>query len=148
MIIVSACLTGVQCKYNGGANPQPEIERFLQDKQWIPVCPEQLGGLTTPRQPSEIQGGNGDTVLAGQARVFSKEGDDVTDAFIKGAKETLRIAQTVGATEAILKEGSPSCGSCRIYNGRFEGKCMEGMGVTAALLQRHGIAVRSEEDFA
>lgn len=148
MFVVSACLTGVKCKYNGGANLHPEVVAFLQNKQWVPVCPEQFGGLPTPRVPSEITGAGGEAVLAGKAKVMTKDGQDVSDAFIKGAEETLRIALLVSATDAILKEGSPSCGSCRIYNGRFEGQCVPGAGVAAELLKKHGIRIWSEENFS
>ncbi|AZR73825.1 hypothetical protein BBF96_10765 [Anoxybacter fermentans] len=146
MILVSACLLGVECKYNGTSNYNPDLIAYLQNKKWIPICPEQLGGLTTPRIPAEIQGGDGKDVLSGRARVVTKEGKDVTEAFIKGAKEVLKIAQLANVEEAILKERSPSCGKCQIYDGSFQGKIKPGQGVTAAILREYGIRVKTEED--
>jgi len=148
MILVSACLVGSNCRYNGGTNFDQNVISKLEGKRWIPVCPEQLGGLQTPRTPAEIQDGDGAMALVGEAKVKSKNGVDVTENFIKGAKETLYLAQMLGATEAILKERSPSCGSCKIYDGSFQGKPKQGSGVAAALLKQHGIIVKSEEDFA
>lgn len=147
MILVSACLLGVNCKYNGGCNRHTEVLNYLDGRQdWIPICPEQIGGLATPRVPAEIQGGDGEAVLKGQARVVTRDGRDVTEAFIKGAQEVLKIAQLCGAHEAILKQRSPSCGSCQIYDGTFAGGKIDGAGVTAALLKLAGIDVKSEED--
>lgn len=148
MIIVSACLTGSKCRYNGGSNTNSEVLKYIADKPWVPVCPEQLGGLAIPRDPAEIVDGTGEDVLAGKAKVLTKKGEDFTEAFIKGAQETLRIAQAVGATTAILKERSPSCGSCQIYNGTFQKERISGMGVTAALLTQHGIHVCNEDDLS
>jgi uncharacterized protein YbbK (DUF523 family) len=122
-----------------------EIQKLIREGKAIPVCPEQLGGLSTPRNPAEIVGGDGEDVLDGKARVMDRTGKDVTEAFIRGAYEALHLAKAVGAKEAILKEKSPSCGSCVIYDGTFQGKKKAGMGVTAALFQRHGIRVYSEE---
>lgn len=121
--------------------------KCLRDKNIIPVCPEQLGGLTTPRLPAEIKDGGGQDVLDGLARVVDKEGTDVTDQFIKGAYETLKLARLLGARKAILKEKSPSCGPGKIYDGNFKGNLIDGSGVTAALLRSNGIEVSSEEDF-
>jgi uncharacterized protein YbbK (DUF523 family) len=122
-----------------------EIQKLIKEGKAIPVCPEQLGGLSTPRNPAEIVGGDGEDVLDGKARVIDNQGRDVTDAFIRGAYETYRIAKTIGADEAILKEKSPSCGSCWIYDGSFQGKKKPGVGVTTALLKRKGIKVISED---
>ncbi|MCK4261325.1 MAG: DUF523 domain-containing protein [Halanaerobiales bacterium] len=146
MILVSACLVGVNCRYNGEGNNHPDVLAYLKDKQWIPICPEQLGGLPTPRSPAEITNGDGADVLSKEASVVTQDGLDVSESFIRGAEETLHIAQLSRATEAILKERSPSCGSCQIYDGSFEGKKKLGSGVTATLLKLHGIQVRSEED--
>ncbi|MBS7530066.1 DUF523 domain-containing protein [Hazenella sp. IB182353] len=143
--IVSACFAGVQCRYDAKHNQVTKIQRLVQEGKAIPVCPEQMGGLTTPRNPAEIVGGDGKDVLAGNAQVIDNQGNDVTKAFIRGAYEALAMAQRVGAKEAILKERSPSCGSCMIYDGSFTGNKREGLGVTAALLEQHGIHVSSEE---
>jgi uncharacterized protein YbbK (DUF523 family) len=145
MKLVSACLMGVHCRFDGKSSLDTDIQQLVIEGKAVPVCPEQIGGLSTPRLPAEIIGGTGEDVLDGKAKVVNIEGEDVTEAFIRGAKEVLRIAKTVGATEAILKERSPSCGSNVIYNGTFQGIKQAGNGVTAALLKRNGIQVKSEE---
>lgn len=146
MILVSACLLGINCKYNGDNNKNEKVEEYLKDKQFILVCPEQLGGLTTPREPSEIikLGGNG--VIDGKTSVINNKRLDVTKQFKKGALETLKIANLYECKKAILKEGSPSCGSSLIYDGTFTGKKISGFGVTTALLRKNGIEVISEND--
>jgi uncharacterized protein YbbK (DUF523 family) len=144
--LVSACLMGVHCRFDGRHNRIPEVQQLVMEGKAVPVCPEQMGGLTTPRLPAEIVGGDGDDVLDGTAKVINSQGEDVTEAFIHGAREALRVAKAVGATEAILKERSPSCGSCMIYDGTFQGMKQVGQGVTAALLRRNGIEVESEEN--
>ncbi len=118
---------------------------MLKEGKAIPVCPEQLGGLPTPRNPAEIVGGDGDDVLDGKARVIDLEGNDVTRQFLAGAEQALQLAQKVGATVAILKENSPSCGSSHVYDGSFSGNKKPGVGVTAALFRRNGIRVESEK---
>ena len=144
MIIVSACLAGINCRYNGGNNADPDVRRLVEEGKAIPVCPEQLGGLTTPRLPAEISGGTGTDVLDGNARVILKDGTDVTGNFLNGARETLKIARLAGAQQAIMKSGSPSCGYGKICNGTFSGKKREGNGVTADLLLRNGIKICTE----
>ncbi|MGI6193024.1 MAG: DUF523 domain-containing protein [Christensenellales bacterium] len=146
MLIVSACLAGCQCRYDGNHKADARMMELVQKGLAIPVCPEQLGGLSTPRSPSEIPDGTGADVISGKARVLTKDGRDVTEPFIKGAQETLRICKLAGATKAILKANSPSCGSGVIYDGTFSGKKKEGDGVTAALLRENGIQVLSEEE--
>lgn len=148
LLIVSACLAGVKCKYNGEDNFNPRCRELLAAGRVQLVCPEQLGGLPTPRVPAEIQGGSGEDVLDGQSRVLNREGQDMTEAFLRGAQETLRIARLVGAEGAVLKEGSPSCGSTLIYDGTFQGRKKAGQGVTAALLRREGLPVWSENDLS
>ncbi len=143
MILISACLGGIPCRYNGSATPDADLIALLRDGRAIPICPEQLGGLTTPRSPAEIVGGDGGSVLSGTASVLTAQGDDVTAAFIKGAQETLRFARLCGAQRAILKANSPSCGCCSIYDGTFSSVLKEGDGVTAALLKQNGIPVES-----
>ena len=139
MIIVSACLLGENCKYSGGNNKSENVIKYLEDKEYILVCPEQLGGLSTPRNPSEIiTYGNkdGNDVLSGCTKVLSNKGIDVTKNFIQGAEETLKIAIEHNAKTAILKAGSPSCGYKKIYDGTFLGNKIQGMGVTAAILNK------------
>ncbi|SEN03659.1 DUF523 domain-containing protein [Lihuaxuella thermophila] len=143
--IVSACFAGINCRYDQRHNRISRIQELVEKGEAVPVCPEVMGGLPTPRNPAEIVGGDGEDVLDGKARVIDNQGNDVTEAFIRGAYEALKIAQSVGAKEAILKEKSPSCGSCMIYDGQFRGVKKAGQGVTAALLRRHGIRVVSEE---
>ncbi|MFC4076767.1 DUF523 domain-containing protein [Salinithrix halophila] len=145
MKIVSGCFAGIHCTYKKGHNRVGEIQRLVKEGRALPVCPEQLGGLPTPRPPAEIIGGDGEDVLDGKAKVIDNTGKDVTPEFLAGAREVLDMARSVGATEAILKERSPSCGSCMIYDGTFSGVKKPGLGVTAALLRRHGIRVTSEE---
>lgn len=147
MVLISACLLGVNCKYNGKNNLKEEVKKHLKEQNIVPICPEQLGGLSTPRLPAEIKGGNGEDVLKGKAKVINIDGVDVTAEFIKGAYETLKIAKSLGATKAILKARSPSCGYGQIYNGSFKGVLSAGSGVTTALLMQNGIEVCSEEDF-
>ena len=149
MIIVSACLLGENCKYSGGTNKSENVIKYLEDKEYILVCPEQLGGLSTPRNPSEIiTYGNkdGNDVLSGCTKVLSNKGIDVTKNFIQGAEETLKIAKEHNAKTAILKAGSPSCGYKKIYDGTFLGNKIQGMGVTAAILNKENIALLDEDD--
>lgn len=138
-VIVSACLLGLRTRYDGSASLSPEAAALVEGRAIVPVCPEQLGGLPTPRTPAGITSGDGRAVLDGEARVVDDNGEDVTARFLKGAAETLRIALLTGASEAFLKEKSPSCGSSIICR---DGRCEPGMGVTAALLSREGIAIK------
>lgn len=145
MIIVSACLCGVDCKYSGGNNLNEEALEIFKQGKAVLVCPEQLGGLSTPRMPCEIAGGTGADVLDGKCRVLGSDGEyDVTDRFVKGAEETLKIARGCGAELAVLKSRSPSCGYGIIYDGSFTGTRITGNGVTAELLERNGIRIVTE----
>ncbi|KQU63134.1 hypothetical protein ASG66_01600 [Bacillus sp. Leaf406] len=146
MLVVSACLAGMKVRYNGTDCLEDVIGEMVRSGKAVTVCPEILGGFQTPREPAEIQGGTGEDVLDGTARVVDRSGADVTEQYIAGAIETLGICQKMGATEIVLKENSPSCGSSMIYNGDFSGEKIQGEGVTTALLKRHGIKVWSEED--
>jgi len=148
MILVSSCLAGLEVRYNGTHCLNYKINKLIEEKKAIPVCPELLGGFSTPREPAEIIGGNGEDVLDGKAKVIEKSGRDVTELYIKGAYTTLQQAKNVKATVVVLKEYSPSCGSSMIYNGEFIGKKMGGNGVTTALLKRNGINVISEKQLA
>ncbi|MDA8097540.1 MAG: DUF523 domain-containing protein [Clostridia bacterium] len=146
MILVSSCLLGIRSKYDGSINAVDRLIESCKSGLIIPVCPEQLGGSPTPRPPAEIRGGTGVDVLAGRVRVFTSQGDDLTELFIDGAREVLKICRLFGVQAAILKERSPSCGVNVIYEGSFQGIRVKGRGVTAALLASEGIPVYSEED--
>lgn len=145
MIICSACLLGIECNYRGGSNLNSRVLKLLDKNILIPVCPEQLGGLPTPRENAEIIG-DGYMVLDGRGKVVTCSGKDVTQYFVKGAMETLRIVKLYGIGSAILKQCSPSCGSGKIYDGTFSERLVSGDGVTTALLKRNGVKVFSEED--
>ena len=147
MMIVSACLCGVNCKYNGGSNLHPFFRQLLRQGELIPICPEQLGGLPTPRTVCEISAGKGLDVIEGRARVYTRDGCDVTDNLLKGAREVLQIAINCGADSAILKSRSPSCGHGQIYDGSFSGKLVIGDGVSAAWLKKNGIIVWSDQEY-
>ncbi|MBG9587448.1 DUF523 domain-containing protein [Cytobacillus firmus] len=148
MILVSSCLAGLKVRYNGTHSLNNGIAKLVEENKAITICPELLGGFSTPREPAEIIGGNGEDVLNGKAKVIEKSGKDVTELYIKGAYATLNKAKEINATVVVLKEHSPSCGSSMIYNGEFIGKKLEGMGVTSALLKRNGLKVISEEQIA
>jgi uncharacterized protein YbbK (DUF523 family) len=141
-MLISACLLGINCKYNGESNYNQQIVELTKDERVIPICPEQLGGLTTPRLPCEI------VVREGEKRVIRKDGADVTEAFRKGAEETLKIAKMFNESIAILKTKSPSCGSCQIYDGSFSGRVIEGSGLTAELLADNYIQVFDENNYS
>lgn len=148
-ILISACLLGRKVRYDGNhkALTDSRLDRWRREGRLVPICPELAAGFGTPRPPAEIVGGgDGARVLRGQAAVKEKSGDDVTSAYLAGAQEALHLAREHDAAYAILADGSPSCGSRRIYDGSFTGKTKPGMGVTAALLQRHGINVYSEAE--
>ena len=134
-ILVSACLLGTPCRYDGSGKADARLLKLGAKRQLIPVCPELLGGLPTPRPPAERVG----------ARILDKDGADVTAAFLRGAQETLRLARLLGCKTAILKARSPSCGAGQIYDGTFSGRLIAGHGVTAALLMQNGITVFTEE---
>ena len=131
MMIVSACLAGFPCRYDGKARPCAEVMELVRAGKAIPVCPEQLGGLPTPRPSCEIAAG----------RVVDKTGTDRTEAFRRGAQAVLELAKTYGATRALLQNRSPSCGSGWIYDGTFSKKLIQGDGITARLLSENGIQV-------
>lgn len=135
-MLISACLMGVECRYDGGGQALPDLTALMARYQLIPVCPEQLGGLPTPRTPSERRGD----------RVVARDGTDVTGAFLRGAAQVCRIAGLYGAKLALLKARSPSCGHGEIYDGSFTGCRIPGSGVTAEALAAMGVAVYSEAD--
>ena len=138
-VIVSACLLGLHTRYDGKDALNEEVRSLLKGRSIVPICPEQLGGLPTPRPKAAITNGDGMDVLSGMSHVIDEAGEDVTTKFMKGAEETLRIALLTGAREAYLKEKSPSCGSSLICR---DNDCVKGMGVTAALLVKEGMAVK------
>ena len=135
-ILVSMCLLGVPCRYDGKSRPDAAVTALSGAHELVPVCPEQLGGLPTPRTPAERRG----------ARVVTRDGRDVTQAYRDGAQRALDLARTLGCEAAVLKERSPSCGCGRIYDGTFSGALTDGDGVTAELLAREGIRVVGESD--
>lgn len=139
--LVSSCLAGVPCRYDGNARPNPEMVRAVQEGRAIPACAEELGGLPTPRPPAELVGGDGADVLRGTAAVVTDAGEDVTEAFVAGARRVVDIAIDTGVTEAVLQAQSPSCGCGIVYNGSHSGALVEGDGVLAALLKQRGIRV-------
>jgi len=134
---MSACLLGIKCCWDGKSKPCKRAISLFKKGGIIPVCPEQLGGLSTPRPPQEIQK-NG--------RILNKDGKDVTKSFKRGARETLKLAKLFGAKEFVGKSKSPSCGFGKVYDGSFSGKLINGNGVTSALLQKRGIKIKTEKD--
>lgn len=145
--LISACLVGLDTRYDGESNAEAVFSDMVKTGKAVPFCPEQAGGLPTPRDPSEIIGGDGQNVSEGKARVITDKGQDVTENFLAGAKETFKLAKLFRADRAILKSKSPSCGCKCVYDGTFNGKLRSGMGVTAAYLREHGINVIDSEDY-
>lgn len=143
-IIVSGCLLGFECAFDGFSRKNKRVIEFCSDSVVIAVCPEISGGLSCPRERCEIAGGGGDEVLSGQARVLSLSGEDVTAAFIKGAQTVLNTAINHSCRLAILKDQSPSCASKSIHAGNFDNAVIPGRGVTSALLGTSGIKVISD----
>jgi uncharacterized protein YbbK (DUF523 family) len=146
MKLCSACLLGINCRYDGKSKPNEKVLALAKKEVLIPVCPEQLGGRSTPRLSTEIIGGDSLDVLEGRAKVIESNGKNVTAQFIKGAEETLKIAKLNNIKEAIFKQKSPSCGCGQIYDGTFSSKLIKGDGVTTALLKNNGLDVISEEN--
>ena len=132
-ILISACLLGACCRYDGASKAHPLAAALAERHTLVPVCPEQLGGLPTPRPPAERRGG----------RVVTRSGD-VTEQYRRGAEETLKLCKLLGCEAAVLKERSPSCGRGQVYDGTFSGTLTAGDGVTAELLAAHGILVYGE----
>ncbi|MBG6091399.1 DUF523 domain-containing protein [Actinomadura viridis] len=147
MILVSACLLGRKVRYDGAAKPVNAalMDRWRTEGRIVPFCPEVSGGLPVPRPAAELDGAAG-AVLEGEARVRTEAGADVTGAFVRGARLALEAAERAGARMAILKEGSPSCGTHRVYDGTFSGTSRPGAGVTTTVLERAGIRVFSENE--
>lgn len=137
MKLVSACLAGFNCKWDGKSKPNKEIISMVLKREAIPICPEQLGGLTTPRDPAEQK----------DERIITNKGIDVTDNFYRGAKETANLATYYNIKEFIGKSKSPSCGCEQIYDGSFSGRLISGEGITVSLLRKIGIKCYSENNF-
>lgn len=136
-ILISACLIGLNCKYDGGNNENSKLVELMKEKDLVPICPEQLGGLKTPRESAERK----------QEKVITKEGVDVTKEYQKGAEEVLKLAKKLNIKKAILKSRSPSCGIDEIYDGTFSHNLVKGDGVTAELLKKNGIEVISSDKY-
>lgn len=138
-ILISACLLGVNCDYKGSSKPCAWAIKKFRKGELVPICPEQLGGMTTPRIPSEIIKGDGLAVIQKQNRVINQKGEDVSNKFIQGAIEVLKIARLVNAKQFIGRAKSPSCGVGETYDGSFSEKLVKGDGVTVALLKQNNI---------
>lgn len=136
-ILISACLIGLNCKYDGGNNENSKLVELMKEKDLVPICPEQLGGLKTPRASAERK----------QEKVITKEGVDVTKEYQKGAEEVLKLAKKLNIKKVILKSRSPSCGIDEIYDGTFSHNLVKGDGVTAELLKKNGIEVISSDKY-
>ena len=136
MKLCSACLLGLKCRYNGKSKPHEKVINLAAKEILIPVCPEQLGGLSTPRKPAELNSG----------RVITEDGDDVTANFENGAKQVLELAKLYNIKSAILKQRSPSCGCGQIYDGTFSGAIIDGDGIMTKFLKENGIEVQTEDD--
>ena len=135
--LISQCLAGAPCRYDGRDNLVPSLRDLVERGEAVAVCPEVLGGLPTPRVPSEIQS---------DGRVRTKNGEDVTEAFVLGAERAMEICRAHGCTVAVLKARSPSCGVGRVYDGSFTGTLCPGSGVFARMLENAGVRVLTEED--
>jgi uncharacterized protein YbbK (DUF523 family) len=143
-IVVSACLLGKRCRYNGEDRDNPGVRRFLKGKNYVAVCPEKLAGWGVPRPPVEFRGGGAEKVIEGRAKIVSNEGADLTSGLMKAVTKAVERATSLGAEEAILKEKSPSCGVTKVYR---DGRLVRGEGLFTHGLKRRGIAVRSEANF-
>ncbi len=136
-LLISGCLAGFACRYDGKRQELPDLDALAERYALLPLCPEQLGGLPTPRTPAECQNGG----------VWNRDGQDVTDAFRRGAEEVLTLCRKLGCTKALLKERSPSCGHGQIYDGTFSGTLIPGSGLTAALLEENGVTIYGESSW-
>ena len=147
-ILTSSCLIGICTRWNESCDEIEELINLVKSGQAVFLCPEQLGGMTTPREPAEIERGKtAKDVLKGEAKVLTKTGKDVTEQFVVGARRTLEFCQEMGVEIAILKSDSPSCGSNQTFDGSFTGTKIPGKGITGALLEQNGIKVYNEKNF-
>lgn len=140
MYIVSSCLAGIQCRYDGSHCANGVVKKLVETGEALPLCPEVLGGLPIPRKPCEI------IQKEGGQRVISKDGRDVTEYFVKGADKVVKIAKILGVKKVILQSRSPSCGFGQIYDGTFSGKLISGKGITAQRLIEKGISIYNENN--
>lgn len=145
--LISACLIGQAVRYDAKHCRVDPLHALVEQQRAVVICSELAGGLSTPRAAAEIVGGDGLAVLRGLAKVIDQQGVDVSRAFIEGAYQTLKLAQKYQVSHVILKANSPSCGSQYIYDGSFSGNKIPGQGVTAALLNRYGFQVMTEQEF-
>lgn len=141
MYLVSSCLAGINCRYNGSNSVDEDIKKLVEEGKAIPVCPEVFSGLKIPRQCCEI------VICNGEKKVLTEDGKDLTKEFLEGAKKTLDIAKILNVEKAILQSRSPSCGYGTIYDGTFTGNLIEGYGFTAKLLEKEGIKIYTENNF-
>ena len=150
IMLVSACLVGCRVRYDAAIFEERDecLQRYWERGLVLPFCPETAGGLPTPREPAEISGGTGQDVLAGDGKVLTRTRADVTDNFLTGARLALAAIRQFSIHTAVLKDGSPSCGTTRIYDGCFRGRTVPGQGVTAALLGAHNVALFSERSLS
>ncbi len=146
-VLISSCLLGQPVRYNGSSKlcEHPILTRWRQENRLVPYCPEVEAGFSIPRPAAEILSEDGFAVLDNRSKVIDQDGQDITQQFVEGAKKTLQVALDTNVKLAILTDGSPSCGSTYIYDGTFSGKRNGGMGVTAALLEKSGVRVFSQE---
>ncbi|MBF0544424.1 MAG: DUF523 domain-containing protein [Candidatus Riflebacteria bacterium] len=152
-ILISGCLAGLSCSYDGQIKSEKStVFREIFGKaeklgySFIPFCPEQAGGLATPRKPAELQT-NAENILENRGKIVSISKTDVTENFIKGAKETKKVCELFSVSGVILKEKSPSCGKRKVYSGKFDGNLIDGMGLTCFLLSKCGFQIFSDEEF-
>ncbi len=152
MLLVSRCLSGAKCRYNGEGKPNRAVQEFLaglcEGRDYVFICPETAGGLPIPRLPGEIAGGKAADVWAGRAKVQNPAGEDYTAAFIKGAELACQTAAKLRADAALLKEKSPSCGVRLVHDGKFDGTTIAGKGVAAYALARQNVRLFSENELA
>uniref|UniRef100_UPI003217D2E9 DUF523 domain-containing protein n=1 Tax=uncultured Draconibacterium sp. TaxID=1573823 RepID=UPI003217D2E9 len=141
MYLISSCLTGVNCRYNGTSNTLEKLNKLIKEGKAIALCPEILANLKIPRESCEI------VLKDGQKHVIGKSKKDYTQAFLSGAQKTLEICQVAGIKKAVLQSRSPSCGYGKIYDGTFGNKLINGNGITAELLESNGITITTEEDW-
>ncbi|NPA15956.1 MAG: DUF523 domain-containing protein [Deferribacteres bacterium] len=142
--LVSACLLGINCRYNGRNKRMKDLAGFLEEFLPVPVCPEQMGGLPTPRPPANFYGGDGRDVLCGRARIINEDGEDVTDRVLRGCRECLKLVELLGIEVAVLKDRSPACGVENIWIGE---DCVKGSGVLKPMLQEKGVKILRGDDF-
>lgn len=146
--VVSACLIGIPCAYDGkGRISRPLLEKLIGYHAVVAICPEVLGGLKVPREKAEIVGGDGEAVLLGKAKVVNEKGDDITKYYLKGALRAIEIVKNAEAEEAFLREWSPACAVLEIYDGTFTGKKIKGKGVFSALLEKEKIKIEGVKEF-